>query len=115
MEHRTQFYIGGEWVDPIDDQRLDVINPATEQVIGEVAMGGLEDVDRAVAAAVAAFDSFSQTSREERLELLSRIVDAYKNRILRRGQGDQRGDGRTDGDSPWRPRRRLASATSCPP
>ena len=81
MEHRIQFYIGGEWVDPIEDQRLDVINPATEQVIGEVAMGGLEDIDRAVAAAVAAFDSFSQTSREERLELLSRIVDAYKNRI----------------------------------
>ena len=81
MGHRTQFYIGGEWVDPITDQRLDVINPATEQAIGEVAMGGVEDVDRAVAAAVAAFDSFSQTSREERLELLSRIVDAYKNRI----------------------------------
>ena len=81
MGHRTQFYIGGEWVDPIDEQRLDVINPATEQVIGEVAMGGVEDVDRAVAAAVAAFDSFSQTSREERVELLSRIVDVYKNRL----------------------------------
>ena len=81
MGHRTQFYIGGEWVDPITDQRLDVINPATEQAIGEVAMGGVEDVDRAVAAAVAAFDSFSQTSREERVGLLSRIVDAYKNRI----------------------------------
>ncbi len=81
MGHRIQFYIGGEWVDPIDEQRLDVINPATEQVIGEVAMGGVEDVDRAVAAAVAAFDSFSQTSREERVELLSRIVDVYKNRL----------------------------------
>ena len=81
MAHRTQFYINGEWVDPQSGERLDVVNPATEQVIGEVALGGVEDVDRAVAAAVAAFETYSQTTREERVELLSRIVDAYKNRI----------------------------------
>ncbi len=81
MAHRTQFYINGEWVDPVNGERLDVVNPATEQVIGEVAMGGVEDVDRAVAAAVAAFETYSQTTREERVDLLSRIVDAYKNRI----------------------------------
>ena len=81
MAHRTQFYINGEWVDPQSGERLDVVNPATEQVIGEVAMGGVEDVDRAVGAAVAAFETYSQTTREERVELLSRIVDVYKNRI----------------------------------
>ena len=81
MAHRTQFYINGEWVDPQSGERLDVVNPATEQVIGEVALGGIEDVDRAVAAAVAAFETYSQTTREERVELLSRIVDVYKNRI----------------------------------
>ena len=81
MAHRTQFYIDGEWVDPINGERLDVVNPATEQVIGEVALGGVEDVDRAVAAAVAAFETYSQTTREERVELLTRIVDVYKNRI----------------------------------
>ena len=81
MAHRTQFYINGEWVDPVNGERLDVVNPATEQVIGEVALGGVEDVDRAVAAAVAAFETYSQTTREERVDLLSRIVDAYKNRI----------------------------------
>ena len=81
MAHRTQFYINGEWVDPQSGERLDVVNPATEQVIGEVALGGVEDVDRAVAAAVAAFETYSQTTREERVELLSRIVDVYKNRI----------------------------------
>ena len=81
MAHRTQFYINGEWVDPVNGERLDVVNPATEQVIGEVAMGGVEDVDRAVAAAVAAFETYSETTREERVDLLSRIVDAYKNRI----------------------------------
>ena len=81
MAHRTQFYIDGEWVDPINGERLDVVNPATEQVIGEVALGGVEDVDRAVAAAVAAFETYSQTTREERVELLSKVVDVYKNRI----------------------------------
>ena len=81
MAHRTQFYIDGEWVDPQSGERLDVVNPATEQVIGEVAMGGVDDVDRAVGAAVAAFETFSQTTREERVELLSRVVDVYKNRI----------------------------------
>ena len=81
MAHKTQFYINGEWVDPIGGERLDVVNPATEQVIGEVALGGVEDVDRAVAAAVGAFETYSQTTREERVELLSKIVDVYKNRI----------------------------------
>ena len=81
MAHKTQFYINGEWVDPVNGERLDVVNPATEQVIGEVALGGVEDVDRAVAAAVAAFETYSQTTREERVDLLGRIVDVYKNRI----------------------------------
>ena len=81
MAHKTQFYINGEWVDPVSGERLDVVNPATEQVIGEVALGGVEDVDRAVAAAVAAFETYSETTREERVDLLSRIVDVYKNRI----------------------------------
>ena len=81
MAHRTQFYIDGEWVDPVNGERLDVVNPATEDVIGEVALGGVEDVDRAVAAAVAAFETYSQTTREERVDLLSKVVDVYKNRI----------------------------------
>ena len=81
MAHRTQFYIDGEWVDPVNGERLDVVNPATEQVIGEVALGGVDDVDRAVAAAVAAFETYSQTTREERVDLLTKVVDVYKNRI----------------------------------
>ena len=80
-EHRTQFYINGSWVDPLANERLDVINPATEEAIGEVALGDARDVDRAVEAAVAAFDSYSRTTREERVALLTAIVDAYKNRI----------------------------------
>ena len=81
MNHQTMFYINGEWVEPSTGERLDVVNPATEEVIGQVALGGAEDVDRAVAAAVTAFDSYSRTTREERVELLERIVEVYKGRI----------------------------------
>ncbi len=78
MENRTRFYIGGKWVEPSTGQTLEVINPATEAVIGSVAVGVEKDVDMAVAAAKAAFDSYSQTSREERMELLREIVDLYE-------------------------------------
>ena len=81
MSHRSQFYINGEWVDPLSEDLLDVINPATEEPIGQVALGNADDVDRAVAAAVAAFDAYSQTTREERVELLQRIIDVYKSRM----------------------------------
>ena len=70
MSNQTKFYINGEWVEPSTTDTLDVINPATEQVIGPVAMGGLADVDRAVEAAAAAFESFSQSSKEDRVALL---------------------------------------------
>ena len=54
MSNRTNFYINGEWVAPSTSDTIDVINPATEQSIGQVAMGGAADVDKAVAAAKAA-------------------------------------------------------------
>lgn len=81
MENAQKFYIGGQWVSPSTTTTLDVINPATEQPVATIAMGGVEDVNRAVAAARAAFDSFSQTTKEERLELLGRIIEAYKARL----------------------------------
>ncbi len=81
MENAQKFYIGGQWVAPSTTTTLDVINPATEQPVATIAMGGVEDVNRAVAAARAAFDSFSQTTKEERLELLRRIIEAYKARL----------------------------------
>ena len=81
MSHRTRFYINGEWVAPSTDATLDVINPATEEVIDQVGMGTAADVDRAVVAAVAAFESYSRTSREERVALLQKIIDVYQSRI----------------------------------
>ena len=81
MSNRTNFYINGEWVAPTTSELLDVINPATEQPIGQIAMGGVEDVNKAVAAAKAAFDSFSQTTKEERIALLEAIIAKYSERL----------------------------------
>ena len=63
MSHDLQFYIDGAWVDPIAPKTLDVIDPSTEEAFAKIAMGSAADVDRAVAAAKAAFPAFSRTSR----------------------------------------------------
>ena len=81
MQNRTRFYVDGEWVESSTGNTLGVINPATEKVIGSVALGSKQDVDKAVAAAKMAFDSYSQTLQEERVELLEKIIDCYKARM----------------------------------
>lgn len=81
MRKMLQFYIDGQWVDPIAPKTLDVINPATEEVCGQISIGSAADVDVAVAAARRAFDSFSRTSVEERLELLQAILAEYEKRF----------------------------------
>ncbi|NQV21886.1 MAG: aldehyde dehydrogenase family protein, partial [Rhodospirillales bacterium] len=81
MQEYLKLYIDGQWVDPVAPKTLDVINPATEEPIGRISLGNAADVDKAVAAARAAFESFSQTSREERLDLLNRIVEVFKTRF----------------------------------
>ena len=80
MKECMQFYINGEWVDPVEPKSLDVINPATEEVIGKIAMGNSQDVDKAVAAAKEAFESFSKTTKEERLALMGKILEVYQSR-----------------------------------
>lgn len=50
MENTQQFYIDGEWVDPIGTDTLDVVNPATEETVATIALGDEKDVDRAVTA-----------------------------------------------------------------
>jgi aldehyde dehydrogenase (NAD+) len=81
MENTNKFYINGEWVEPSTSDTLEVINPATEEPIATIAMGGKADVDKAVAAAKAAFETFSQTTVQERSELLGRIIECYKARM----------------------------------
>ena len=78
MREYMQFYINGEWVDPVTPNSLDVINPATEEVCAHISMGSEEDVNRAVAAAKAAFVSFGRTSVKERLELLESCIEVYQ-------------------------------------
>lgn len=73
MENLLKFYINGEWVAPLSDVTMPVLNPATEKQIGTVALGNEADVDRAVAAASTAFEEFSQTSKDGRLALLRKV------------------------------------------
>jgi aldehyde dehydrogenase (NAD+) len=78
MKDCRQFYIGGEWVSPAQPHDFAVINPANEEPIATISLGGAVDVDRAVAAARKAFESYSETSPEERSTLLRRIADVYR-------------------------------------
>jgi aldehyde dehydrogenase (NAD+) len=80
MREMMQFYIDGQWVDPVSANPCDVINPATEEVCGRISLGSAADVDKAVAAANRAADSFAQTTREQRIELLQAILDEFARR-----------------------------------
>jgi aldehyde dehydrogenase (NAD+) len=80
MTDFTRFYINGEWVAPLEPKPFDVINPASEEPVAQISLGSAGDVDRAVAAAKAAFPAFSRTSKAERIALLQKIVEVYKAR-----------------------------------
>ncbi len=80
MRNYMKFYIGGEWVEPESAKTLDVINPATEKTAGKISLGGADDVDSAVKAARKAFESWSQTSIDERVAMVMKIADIYKKR-----------------------------------
>ena len=81
MQDYLQFYINGEWVDPAEPRALEVENPATEENFARISLGSTADVDKAVAAAKAAFPTFSQTSVEYRAELLDKIAAGYQARL----------------------------------
>jgi aldehyde dehydrogenase (NAD+) len=81
MREYLKFYIDGKWVDPVEPKTTNTINPATEEVSGKIALGSATDVDRAVKAARKAFASWSQTTREQRLALLQRILEEYQKRV----------------------------------
>ena len=80
MKDKLQFYINGSWVDSESNEKIEVINPANEKVIGHVTAGTKGDIDKAVAAAFQAFSSFQHTSKKERIELLNNIIAEYENR-----------------------------------
>ena len=79
-QNMTKFYINGEWVEPLSKTRVGVENPATEEIVCEVALGNREDADRAIMAARAAFDSWTVTPPKERIALVKRILEIYNER-----------------------------------
>lgn len=81
MRDYTKFYINGSWVEPSETNTLGVENPATLEQCATISIGNNADVDNAVAAAKAAFETFSQTSVEERAALLDKIAEIYMSRI----------------------------------
>jgi aldehyde dehydrogenase (NAD+) len=80
MREMLQFYIDGQWVDPVTPRQIDVINPATEEPCGRISLGSAADVDLAVAAAKRVEASYAATSREERLELLQAVLAEFMKR-----------------------------------
>ncbi|HIY42260.1 MAG TPA: aldehyde dehydrogenase family protein, partial [Candidatus Nocardiopsis merdipullorum] len=74
-------YIDGSWQDSASSEALDVVNPATEQVIDAVPAGAAEDVDRAVAAAAAAFPTWSELPPAERVAFLAKALEMFNSRI----------------------------------
>jgi aldehyde dehydrogenase (NAD+) len=78
MQERLQFYIDGKWVNPVTPKTIDVINPATEEAFARISLGSKADVDKAVAAARKAFETWSRTTREERLALINKIMAVYQ-------------------------------------
>ena len=80
MKDKLQFYINGSWIDSESNEKIEVINPANEEIIGHVTAGTKGDIDKAVEAAFQSFSSFQHTSKEERIELLNNIISEYENR-----------------------------------
>lgn len=80
MRDYVKFYIDGQWVDPVEPRTLAVENPATQRPGGKISLGSAADVDKAVGAARRAFAGWSQSSREERLDLLQAILAEYQKR-----------------------------------
>lgn len=83
MRDCRQFYIDGKWVDPTEVREFEVINPANEETIATISLGNAADVDKAVAAAKRAFESFSETTVDVRIALLGRIIEVYRSNIDR--------------------------------
>ena len=80
MKDKLDFYINGQWVQSESSETIEVINPANEKIIGHVAAGTKEDINKAVIAALNAFQTFQYSSKDDRIELLNNIIAEYENR-----------------------------------
>ena len=80
MKDKLNLYINGSWVESESTEKIEVINPANEELIGHVTAGTKDDINNAVQAAYEAFKTYQYTSKDERIELLNNIVAEYENR-----------------------------------
>ena len=80
MKDKKKFYINGKWTDPIKAKNFDVINPSTEEVCAVISLGSSEDTDLAVKSAKSSFETWKETSKEERVKLLEKLLEIYKSR-----------------------------------
>ncbi len=80
MKDKLQFYINGQWVESESNEKIEVINPANETIVGHVTAGTKEDIDSAVKAAANAFKTYQFSSKDERIDLLNNVIAEYENR-----------------------------------
>tara|TARA_B100000700_G_scaffold326977_1_gene440130 strand:- start:572 stop:1990 length:1419 start_codon:yes stop_codon:yes gene_type:complete len=80
MKDKLNFYINGQWVESDSNERIEIINPANEELIGHVTSGTKEDINKAVLAASDAFQTYQFSSKEDRIEILKNIITEYENR-----------------------------------
>src|SRR5271156_5620303 len=80
VAHRAKHFIDGQWVAPRSDKRRQLINPATEEPAGIIAVGTVEEIDDAVRAARTAFPAWADLPREERIALFERAIQSMQHR-----------------------------------
>ena len=81
MNNELKFYINGSWVEPNSVEQIQVLNPATEEVLGNITAGTKEDVNIAVRAAVNAFQAYSIFSKDEKIAIFESIIKEYEARL----------------------------------
>ena len=81
MLEKKNFYINGKWVTPSKPNDFEVINPSNEEAFATISLGYKEDTDAAVNAAKNAFSKWKETSKDERINLLEKLLKIYKKKI----------------------------------
>jgi aldehyde dehydrogenase (NAD+) len=83
MLDKRKFYINGQWVEPIKKNDLEVVNPCNEDPFAVISLGSKEDTDLAVKSAKIAFETWKETGKEERLNLLNKLLSVYKKDLVK--------------------------------
>ena len=95
MIEKKNFYINGKWVSPVKPNDFDVIDPSTEEAFAVISLGSIEDTDKAVSAAKVAFETWRETSKEERVKLLEKFCEIYNRRWDEMVEAQSMGNGCT--------------------